>query len=569
MTTPWHLSIDFGTSNTAAAHTAPVSGAVETLALSHAGNLMPSGVHMTGPDRIAVGDHAANEAHRDPWHFIPSPKRLVGQPSVIIDGSPAPTWLPISAVMRQVITRATNAHAGQPPASVVLTHPEAWTPAQVNVLIEATTRAGVASDTISTISEPRAAAAYYAGAQHLPANSTVCVFDFGGGTLDVAVLRSAPDGSFDVTAARGDNSLGGKNFDAAVRRWVDGQLAARNPALLSALNSDQHASAQIALDESIQRAKELLSDTPSATITAAAAGQQETLQITRSEFDEIIRPAVESGRDLLLATLADADQTGRTLDALYLTGGSSRIPLIHEVLQPIGPVATLDDPKTVVARGALRRFRPANVAPVFTDSTDRWSATNRTTATETTATPWFRRTPVLATAAVLVVAVTVGTVVLFSSSGNKTTTAAPPPSSASPRSATAEQILAALPEKLRLATRRCQLSTTGIAKVAQLQCGSSATLGLFANRTLDESSGPTVLASLDDANTRTRLQDMTDGIFGTYTPGSDDNSGSSIQGTSYITVYYANRSTGLTFSVGGLKDEASARAVLTELGLNP
>lgn len=108
-----------------------------------------------------------------------------------------------------------------------------------------------------------------------------------------------------------------------------------------------------ALEDSIRRAKELLSEAPSATITVTAPGQQETLSLTRDEFDDLIADEIDRAVALTQATLADAAVTGGDLKALYLTGGSSRIPLVHQRLAVLGPIATLDDPKTVVARGAL------------------------------------------------------------------------------------------------------------------------------------------------------------------------------------------------------------------------
>lgn len=350
MASDWVLSIDFGTSNTAAAHSAAVSGAIESLSLSHASNLMSSGVFVENPDRIAVGDHAVNESQRNPAAYIPSPKRQIGPPTISVNGYSIPTWLPVAAVFSSVLSRASSAHAGELPAHLVLTHPEAWPQPQIKVLIDAAVSAGMPAEATTTVSEPRAAVAHYARSTRLPEGARVAVFDFGGGTLDVAVLEKQADNSFAVLAARGDNSLGGKNFDALIRRWVDQQLEARNPELLQFLRREAPIGIRVQLDDSIRRAKELLSDTPSATITVAGGGFHETLQLTRDEFEELITPPLTVARQLTQATLADAGIRGPgDLAALYLTGGTSRIPLVHDTLAPLGPVATLDDPKTVVS----------------------------------------------------------------------------------------------------------------------------------------------------------------------------------------------------------------------------
>ncbi|WP_254597468.1 Hsp70 family protein [Prescottella equi] len=174
-----------------------------------------------------------------------------------------------------------------------------------------------------------------------------------GGTLDIAVLTASDTGGFTVIAARGDNGLGGKNLDAIIRRWVDQELRESNPELLNYLRRQAPVNVLRALEDAIRRAKELLSEAPSATIIVTAPGQQETLSLTRDEFDDLIADEIDRAVALTQATLADAGITGGDLKALYLTGGSSRIPLVHQRLAALGPIATLDDPKTVVARGAL------------------------------------------------------------------------------------------------------------------------------------------------------------------------------------------------------------------------
>lgn len=356
MSPTWILAIDFGTSNSAAAHSGATSGSIETLSLSHTSNLMPSSVYVAAPDRISVGEPARNLAQQNPTGFVASPKRLItGAPTTVIAGYTLPSALPVAAVMSAIIGRGKAAHAGALPAQVVLTHPEAWAPQQVGVLVEAAMRAGIDRSRISTISEPRAAAAHYSRSHAMQPGARIAVFDFGGGTLDIAVLTVTGPNAFQVIAARGDNGLGGKNIDALIQRWVEQRLADRDPELVEWLRRRAPVDVVQSLQESIRSAKELLSEAPSATITINNTPQgRQTLQITRDEFDELIAPAAEQALRLTRATLLDAGITQPDqLTALYLTGGSSRIPLIQQRLGEVGPVATLDDPKTVVAQGAL------------------------------------------------------------------------------------------------------------------------------------------------------------------------------------------------------------------------
>lgn len=355
----WVLAIDFGTSNTAAAHTSPISGAVEALPLSHNRTTMSSSVFVESPDRIAVGDVASDRAESNPAAFIPAPKRAIGQGVVTVNGYTVPAAVPVAAVLDSVIARATAVHGGSAPSRLVLTHPEAWSRREIQVLLDAAAQLGHDPSRVTTVSEPRAAAHYYTRAHTVTPGTKIAVFDFGGGTLDVAVLEANSRGSFDVVAARGDNGLGGKNLDAHLRRWVDQQLDVRDPDLLDFLRTRAPLDVRYALDGSIRRAKELLSEAPSATIAITGDGRTERFQITRDEFEELISPVLDKAVELARSTLLDARITEPgQLEALYLTGGSSRIPAVHERLRPLGPIATLDDPKTVVAQGALAAAAP-------------------------------------------------------------------------------------------------------------------------------------------------------------------------------------------------------------------
>ncbi|WP_458683413.1 Hsp70 family protein [Prescottella equi] len=359
----WILAVDFGTSNTAAAHTDAIGGTISTLPLSHHGNLLPSAVFVESPETIVVGEVALNRAETNPGAFLASPKRVIGHGMLSLNGYDLDPALPIAAILSAVLARAVAAHDGQPPARLVLTHPEGWSPQEIQVLLSAAGRLGFTGDRVTTASEPRAAAHFYTRTDTITAGEKIAVFDFGGGTLDIAVLTATDTGGFTVIAARGDNGLGGKNLDAIIRRWVDQELRESNPELLDYLRRDAPVNVLRALEESIRRAKELLSEAPSATITVAAPGQQETLSLTRDEFDDLITPEIDRAVALTQATLANAGVAGGDLKALYLTGGSSRIPLVHQRLAALGPIATLDDPKTVVARGALIATQTQTPAP--------------------------------------------------------------------------------------------------------------------------------------------------------------------------------------------------------------
>lgn len=582
--TDWLLGIDFGTSNTAAAHSGATSGAVETLALSHTSNVMSSAVYVDTPDRIAVGDVAINSAELNPAAFVPSPKRLIGQQSVVnVNGYSLPPYVLVAAVLRSVLGRAGAAHGGQPPTHLVLTHPEAWSPAQVQVLRDAAAVAGADPTRITTISEPRAAAQHYSRTHAVDPGAKIAVFDFGGGTLDVAVLAATGGGTFDVIAARGDNSLGGKNFDALIRRWVYQQLEARNPALLGYLRQAPVGISQN-LDDSIRRAKELLSEAPSATITVAGGGFHDTLQLTRDEFDELIDTPLDRAVNLTRAALADARIHGGELTALYLTGGTSRIPLVHQKLAALGPIATLDDPKTVVAQGALTaltassqyadtQMRPA--IPAAADLLPEQSGISQQAA------PSRRPKMLAAAAAVLVIAVAVVLTVVLTRGGSdspdSTAAASTPPSTtaAAPTvnglGTTEEQVLAALPPAVSNELEGCKKSGFTENDGVEIQCtfknGSPATTGV------GDPSYVGITVGLDQKQAKKEVLKLRQRY------GSDDGD-VLVENTDRTaaaeldkfsdqttTITYANNATGITASISRFLGTDEARTFLTRTGL--
>lgn len=350
MTNDWHLAIDFGTSNTAAAHTTPGRGEVETLPLTHQGNLLPSAVYADESGALHVGYSALNHATARPDAFLASPKRAIELDTVNLAGRSIPTKSLVAAVLARVLDTARSQHNGTNPASITLTHPEAWSTAAITNLIDGARELGFDSSAIHTISEPRAAAWYYSRNHPVSDGDHVAVFDFGGGTLDIAVLE-AKGGEFTVVSARGDNSLGGRNVDALIDRWVMEQLEEDEPDAAQYFRTASPR-ARAALNHSIQNAKEILSEASSATITAATPDGEINLLLTRDEFNSLLSTDIDRAVDLTRATLRDV-ASGEDVEIMYLTGGSSRIPYVQDRLGEVSRVARLDDPKTVVARGAL------------------------------------------------------------------------------------------------------------------------------------------------------------------------------------------------------------------------
>ena len=130
----------------------------------------------------------------------------------------------------------------------------------------------------------------------------MCVFDFGAGTCDVAVLRRERDGNFTVIGSGGDNYLGGRDFDARLMRWVLDEAAELDPALADRLRNP---ATQLLLAENVRIAKEALSESAQAGIELPDAGR--SLLLTRREFEAMITPFVDRATELTREAVMNAD----------------------------------------------------------------------------------------------------------------------------------------------------------------------------------------------------------------------------------------------------------------------
>ena len=347
------LAIDFGSSNTAAAYR-DGAGVIREVRLSSAGALMPSAVLYTA-DRVLVGRAAVQAALTRPDGFEPAPKRRLAEQEILLGSDLVATTDLVAAVVAEVYSRAVRV-MGTDPVEVVMTHPDRWGPGLRQLLRDAAIKAGLAQDRIRLVSEATAAAWYYtATGVDLPVGARLAVFDFGAGTCDVAVLDKQADGSVAVIAADGVEGLGGQDLDARIHTWVARQLALTDPTLAAELSDPGNIAGQLTLADRIRDAKEALSEASSASIVTSGAAGTHVLQLTREEFEALIAADVDRAVALTERVLGQADGVRHLTEpiTLYLTGGSSTIPLVHTRLGALGAIGILGDPKTVVSQGAL------------------------------------------------------------------------------------------------------------------------------------------------------------------------------------------------------------------------
>ncbi|GIJ05542.1 hypothetical protein Sya03_48940 [Spirilliplanes yamanashiensis] len=362
---PWRLAVDVGTSNTAAAVQIG-AGPPRPVRLTDQSDQMPSGV-LAGQHGLVVGAEALRSARIDPAAFEPNPKRRVGEGEIMLGEREVPVADALAALLRHVVGRAGRVAGGGHPAEVLLTYPEQWQQPRRDVLTAAAYAAGLPRAP-RLVSEPVAAASHYATQEAVPPGAVVAVFDFGGGTCDVAVLRAgdAPGAPFTVLATDGIDPLGGEDVDDLLARWTKEQLRATGHAeLADALDDPAALADRLTFRDQVRGAKQALTDYEQTRIPVAAGGAQAVVTITAEEFDRLVAPTIDAAVQLTRRTLERAGVAAPALHALYLTGGSSHLRLVQRKLaELIGrPPATLEDPKLVVALGALKVPAPAGPPP--------------------------------------------------------------------------------------------------------------------------------------------------------------------------------------------------------------
>ncbi|MCL2092188.1 MAG: Hsp70 family protein [Micrococcales bacterium] len=348
----WVLAVDFGSANTAAVWAR--EGRIERVRLEPGSDTMPSAVVLID-GQWRVGQAALNARRSHPQTFVAAPKARLGHEPVVLgdDLVSAPTM--VSQVLAAVRERAVRAAGGTPPDQVVLTHPEHWGPQRQAALHEAARLAGFPDEQIIMLPEPVAAVRASIEPESLPPGSRVAVVDIGGGTCDVAVLEATDHGLI-VIARKGDERLGGNDFDDLLYQWTLDQLRASGHAdMVEILADPAYIGSALTLLDSVRGAKQDLSYHADAHIAVSVAADNETtVTITRDEYEQLIAEPLARAA-ALTKTAMETSQT-ETLTQLFLTGGSAFTPALARALHTVtGHLsAPLGDPKMVTATGALR-----------------------------------------------------------------------------------------------------------------------------------------------------------------------------------------------------------------------
>ena len=343
------IGIDLGTTNSCVS---VMEGGEAIIIPNVEGNrTTPSVVAFTKDGERLVGETAKRQAITNPDRTISSIKREMGSNYKIdIDGKDY-TPQDISAMILQKLKADAESYLGETVSEAVITVPAYFTDAQRQATKDAGKIAGLEVKRI--INEPTAAALAY-GMDKEHGQHKIMVYDLGGGTFDVSILEVG-DGVFEVLATRGNNKLGGDDFDQRIINYIADNFKKENGVDLT-----QDKMSLQRLKEAAEKAKKELSTTMTTNInlpfiSATAAGPLHlNMDLTRAKFNELTHDLVEKTTEPVKSAIKDAGISASEIDKVLLVGGSTRIPAVQEaVKQIIGKDPQKDiNPDECVAIGA-------------------------------------------------------------------------------------------------------------------------------------------------------------------------------------------------------------------------
>ena len=343
------IGIDLGTTNSAVA---VMEGGDAVIIPNIEGNrTTPSVVAFTKDGERLVGETAKRQAITNPDRTISSIKRHMGSDFNVKIDSKTYTPQDISAMILQKLKSDAESYLGEKITEAVITVPAYFTDAQRQATKDAGRIAGL--DVKRIVNEPTAAALAYGEDKDTEAQ-TVMVYDLGGGTFDVSILELS-DGVFEVHATRGNNKLGGDDFDNRVIDYIAEEFKKENGIDLKADKMSLQR-----LKEAAEKAKKELSSTMSTNInlpfiTASQAGPLHlNMDLTRAKFDELTADLVKMTEGPVKDALSDSGLSASDIDKVLLVGGSTRIPAVQECIKKLTGKQPQKDinPDECVALGA-------------------------------------------------------------------------------------------------------------------------------------------------------------------------------------------------------------------------
>jgi molecular chaperone DnaK len=341
------LGIDLGTTNSEVA----IVRAGQPHVFAEDGDpILPSFVGLSEDGRLLVGKAARNQWVLAPERTIKSIKRKMGQDVKVRLGDQEYRPQEISAMILRALRDRAERELGSEVKKAVITVPSYFNDSQRQATREAGELAGL--EVLRILNEPTAASLTYDPSQ--AELRRMLVYDLGGGTFDVSIVQSQ-EGVIEVLASHGDTQLGGDDFDELLLTHVANQFQTAQSVDLRA-----HVVARARLLNAVEMAKRQLSDHPFARIEEEFIAEKDgqalhlTQEVSRAEFETMIRPLLNRTMDCVQRALDDAKLTASQIDKVVLVGGSTRMPIISQLLEErlAQPAHQEVNPDLCVAMGA-------------------------------------------------------------------------------------------------------------------------------------------------------------------------------------------------------------------------
>jgi YVTN family beta-propeller protein len=346
--TSYNLGIDVG--NTYVAVALARATAVEMFHFRDHAVVTPATVHRRDDGTLAAGEAASTPAGSSLDRLDGAFMGRLGDPTPMVVGSEPYTVTNLLGILLHDVVQQVIGVQGDPPDHIVLTYPASWGAFRRALFEEAVRQAGL--DKASTVTEPEAAATYYNASQRWNDGDTVAVYDLGGDTFNATVLLKQSGGVYILGEPERIEHLGGREFDETilsnVNDTVDGALSELDT------TRPQNIVALAAVRQECIRAKEALSADTETVFPVLLPGRRFDVRLARSDFEDMVRGPIALTVNALSRTVHSAEVEPSDLSAVLLLGGSSRIPLVAQMVSAkLGCSVILDPyPQHVVALGA-------------------------------------------------------------------------------------------------------------------------------------------------------------------------------------------------------------------------
>lgn len=336
------IGIDLGTTNSLAAQLDNV-GRPQIIHNSEGSNLTPSVVYFDSAEKVVVGQNAKDNIGME-QNVFKEFKRAMGSKTTYLYGEKEITPTELSAFVLQKIKKDYEKSVGKAD-TVVITVPANFRNEAREATLAAANSAGLSTDML--LNEPTAAALYYAHQSGSLLNGIYVVFDLGGGTLDISVIKAIGN-DVEVLSSEGLQELGGKDFDKKILEIVSKKFK-------SATGKEFNTHDYGFSENDAEELKKSLSSVTEKKIRLVGQDIQPTsISITRVEFEEAISTYIAQSEMLCETVLVEAGVSTSDIRDIFLAGGSSRIPLVKKMLQKIfnkEPVVS-GNPDEAIALGA-------------------------------------------------------------------------------------------------------------------------------------------------------------------------------------------------------------------------